>query len=63
MLQGPMCAREKKQVTVGHSLLALAPPLQPAFASGMKQGTMTHSPAPPEQLRAVRLDLVLTRTY
>lgn len=47
MLQVPVFAREKQQVTVGDSRLALAPSLQPASASGMKQGTLTsHSPAP-----------------
>lgn len=48
MPQVPMCAREKKQVTVGDSPLALAPALQPASASVMKQGTLTsHSPLAP----------------
>lgn len=37
MSQVPMCAREKKQVTVGDSPLAPAPSLQPASASAMKR--------------------------
>lgn len=38
MPQIPLRAREKKQVTVGDSLLAPAPSLQPASASVMKPG-------------------------
>lgn len=38
MPQVPLRAREKKQVTVGDSLLAPAPSLQPASASVMKPG-------------------------
>lgn len=42
--QVPMCAREKKQVTVGDSPLAPAPSsLQPASASVMKRGPLDFS--------------------